>query len=109
MPTPPAISMTADDLASLKKSLATLANVMAASSGNRPLLNDFEAAAWLGYRGTEKGAKDYMLWLRKNTTLRSVKLNKHRRWRMSDLEKFADSLPEKELPATRKPRLQKSA
>lgn len=107
MSTPPAISMTADDLASIKRSLETLANVMAASSGNRPLLNDGEAAAWLGYRGSD--AKSYMIWLRKNTTLRSVKLNKHRRWRMSDLEKLVTELPEKELAPARKPRLQKSA
>ena len=99
--------MTPSDLDSIKKSLAALANVVAASSGNRPLLNDGEAAAFLGYRGDAPDS--YMIWLRHNKGLKSVKLAKLRRWRMSDLEKFVSDLPVKEEAVARKPRLQKSA
>jgi hypothetical protein len=92
--------------AELVRTLRHLTNIVGAACG-KPLMNDEEAAAWLGYDGDDP--KAYMQWLRHRTSLKSVKLQKRRRWRRSDLEEFANNLPVREELKARRPRLKKSA
>jgi hypothetical protein len=101
-PSPP---ITTSDVTALVAAMGRMTSLIGCMS-NKPLLNDEEAAAWLGFKGDNPRA--YMVWLRANTELKSVKLNKNRRWRRRDLEALIESLPEIEAKP-RKPRLRKSA
>ena len=80
--------------------------LLAASVGPRQILNAPEACAWLGvYRPSVKHAKRYLVALR-SKGLRSVRVGKFSRWRVSDLSTFVEGLGAAEQRATqRKPRI----
>jgi len=101
-PSPP---ITTADVTALVAAMSRMTSIIGCMSG-KPLLNDEEAAAWFGFKGENPRA--YMVWMRSHTELKSVKLNKNRRWRRSDLEAFVQTLPEV-AGKPRKPRLRKSA